>query len=66
MKLSGQIQTSFVDRRLSDIPKTLIFHDSIDSGIHIADELAAALPRSVEGIPRSVLATVYYASIDKK
>ena len=53
-------------RRLSDIPKTLIFHDSIDSRIHIADELAAALPRSVEGIPRSVLATAYYASIDKK
>lgn len=53
-------------RTLTDIPKTLIFHDAIDPGIHIADELAALLPTTIEGIPRDQLVTAYYASIDKK
>jgi superfamily II DNA/RNA helicase len=53
-------------RRLTDIPKTLIFHDAIDPGIRIADELAGLLPRIIQGVARDQLVTAYYASIDKR
>jgi superfamily II DNA/RNA helicase len=60
--------TNLVLQRLdqpSNIPKTLIFHDSIDQGIRIAMALLARLPKSLDPEARSQLIKCFYGSIDE-
>lgn len=49
-----------------DIPKMLIFHDSIDSGVHLCNQIIAYLPRKVERIAADVLVQCYHGSQDAK
>jgi hypothetical protein len=43
-----------------EIPKTTIFHDQIDNGIHIANRLRAQLPDEIVGSPpRSIIACLF-------
>jgi len=48
------------------IPKTLIFHDCIDSGIDIVNQLIARMPPMVGDIPSDIIVTSYYGSLDAK
>ena len=48
------------------IPKTLIFHDCIDSGIDIVNQLISRMPRMVGDIPSDIIVTSYYGSLDAK
>jgi superfamily II DNA/RNA helicase len=51
-------------RTLTDIRKTLIFHDGVNKGIDIANELIARLPSSMEGVDSSVTIANYFGDLD--
>ena len=51
-------------RALTDIRKTLIFHDGVNKGIDIANELIARLPSSMEGVDSSVTIANYFGDLD--
>src|SRR5436190_2209020 len=48
------------------IRKTLIFHDKIDPGIDIANELIARLPPTINKTPVDTIAASYYSTLDAK
>ena len=48
------------------IPKTIIFHDNIDRGCAMADEMVKQLPPFVSGVPRDKIVLCYYSSLDKQ
>ena len=50
------------------IPKTVIFHDKVEAGIAIANQLLTCLPRKVgdQKIPRDTIVASYYSSLDYK
>jgi hypothetical protein len=50
------------DRTL--IPKTIIFHDNIDAGIHIANALIARMRTGFDAETSQILVANYYGSID--
>lgn len=49
-----------------DIPKTIVFHDRIDPGIHIARRLRAHLPSEVAGIPSKSIVPCVFDCMDLK
>ena len=60
---------NLIPRDLTDhrkIPKTLIFHDSIDPGIHISNQIRARLPPFINGISSDDIVTCYFGSLDAK
>ena len=48
------------------IPKTLIFHDSIDPGIDIVNQLIARMPAMVGEVSSDIIVASYYGSLDAK
>ena len=49
-----------------EIPKTIIFHDSIDRGIHIARRLRAQLPSEFDENPTKSIIRCLFGSMDLK
>lgn len=60
------IPTLHRDSDHTTIRKTLIFHDKIDPGIDIANELIARLPPTVNKIPADTIVASYYSTLDAK
>ena len=57
-------------KKVSEIPKVLVFHDNVDNGIDIAKEMIRHLPATLEGLePGQLVASEtvvqpFYASLD--
>jgi hypothetical protein len=62
--LLNRVPKSDAIQSLADIPKTLIFHDGVNQGIDISNQLMARLPSVVDTIPSSVIVASYYGDLD--